>query len=727
MSETTHPTSGVKFGTFRGVFLPTLLTILGAVLYLRVGWVVGNAGLGGALLVMVLAHSITICTGLSIATVATNIRVRAGGPFSIISQSLGLEVSGSVTVPFYMAQAIAVAFYVFAFTEGWRSVFPEHPEIVVAFVALAVIFAIAIVSASLVSRAHLLILVTQIVALGAFFIGVLPNFHGAPATPQLWGTFPEADFWGLFAVFFPGVTGILAGVNLSGNLRNPRRAIPIGLLAAIGLAFAINVLAAIWLARAATPDELVSNFTMMIDASALPAATLAGLLAATFSAGLTSLVSAPRLLQAIAENNIVPGGEKLATVASDGEPRRAIYLTAMIAVITILVGLSAGGLNAIAPLMTMFYLITYGVLNAVVVIEQTMSLASFRPRFRIPRLAPLIGLIGCLLGMFLINPLISLAALGVIGALYTYLGRRTITNPYGDVRSGLFVSLAEWAAMRVSHLPDRQERAWKPNIFVAVSQTEEMLGEYRFLQAATTPRGSVHVLGIYAPGEETAVEGLTSVASAFTNDGAYCRVSLLENENFTEGMRMGFEALYTSLFRPNAVFLNVNGIGIDDHVLQTMLGRCEARRTGALIFAPHAHTGLGREQNINVWIREQGPDWEIGMRLSSLNLSLLMAYTISLNWNGHISLVVVVEDDEEAERARAYLQELMDMSRMPRTTRAVVGTGDFKEYIQNAPRADLNIFGATPNMTVSFARDMVEISRASCLFVQDSGHESALA
>jgi solute carrier family 12 sodium/potassium/chloride transporter 2 len=292
MSETTHPTSGVKFGTFRGVFLPTLLTILGAVLYLRVGWVVGNAGLGGALLVMVLAHSITICTGLSIATVATNIRVRAGGPFSIISQSLGLEVSGSVTVPFYMAQAIAVAFYVFAFTEGWRSVFPEHPEIVVAFVALAVIFAIAIVSASLVSRAHLLILVTQIVALGAFFIGVLPNFHGAPATPQLWGTFPEADFWGLFAVFFPGVTGILAGVNLSGNLRNPRRAIPIGLLAAIGLAFAINVLAAIWLARAATPDELVSNFTMMIDASALPAATLAGLLAATFSAGLTSLVSA---------------------------------------------------------------------------------------------------------------------------------------------------------------------------------------------------------------------------------------------------------------------------------------------------------------------------------------------------------------------------------------------------------------------------------------------------
>ncbi|HRJ44384.1 MAG TPA: hypothetical protein PL105_20995, partial [Caldilineaceae bacterium] len=118
------PNSGesTKFGTFNGVFLPTLLTILGAVMYLRTGWVVGNAGLWGGILIITLANTITLCTGLSISSVATNIRVRAGGAFSIISQSLGLEVGGSVTMPFYLAQAISVAFYIFAFSEGWQRI-----------------------------------------------------------------------------------------------------------------------------------------------------------------------------------------------------------------------------------------------------------------------------------------------------------------------------------------------------------------------------------------------------------------------------------------------------------------------------------------------------------------------------------------------------------------------------------------------------------------------------
>ena len=117
-----------KFGTFNGVFLPTLLTILGAVMYLRTGWVVGNAGLLGALSIIVLANIITFCTGLSISSVATNIRVGAGGSFSIISQSLGLEVGGSVNVPFYLAQSISVGFYIFAFSEGWLSIRPNHPK-----------------------------------------------------------------------------------------------------------------------------------------------------------------------------------------------------------------------------------------------------------------------------------------------------------------------------------------------------------------------------------------------------------------------------------------------------------------------------------------------------------------------------------------------------------------------------------------------------------------------
>ncbi|MFN2180066.1 MAG: sodium transporter, partial [Candidatus Promineifilaceae bacterium] len=113
-----------RFGTFAGVFVPTILTVLGAIMYLRLGWVAGNAGLIGALLIIVLAHVITFTTGLSVSSVATNTRVGAGGAFAIISQSLGIEIGGSVGVPLYLAQGVSVALYILAFAEGVMSLVP---------------------------------------------------------------------------------------------------------------------------------------------------------------------------------------------------------------------------------------------------------------------------------------------------------------------------------------------------------------------------------------------------------------------------------------------------------------------------------------------------------------------------------------------------------------------------------------------------------------------------
>ena len=268
-----------RFGTFEGVFLPTLLTILGAVMYLRTGWVVGQAGLVGGLLVIIFANLITICTGFSISSVATNIRVGAGGSFSIISQSLGLEVGGSINLPFYLAQAISVAFYIFAFTEGWLSVFPSHPEAVVLFLAYGVCFAIAYVSVGLAARIRYPILFIVTLSLFAVLLGSSPRFGepGAIYTPQLWGDFPDLDFWGVFAVFFPAVTGVLAGVNLSGTLENPRRSIPTGTMGAIFVSFAIYMALAYWTSLVATPDELVSNFTIMVDRAAFGWAIQAGI------------------------------------------------------------------------------------------------------------------------------------------------------------------------------------------------------------------------------------------------------------------------------------------------------------------------------------------------------------------------------------------------------------------------------------------------------------------
>jgi amino acid transporter len=284
-------------------------------MYLRLGWVVGNAGLGGSLIIILLAHVITISTGLAVSSIATNIRVGAGGAFSIISQSLGLEVGGSISVPLYLAQGISTSLYIFAFAEGWLRIFPGSArwEWLVILVTLAIVFTIAYISAQLAARIQFIILAIVGFSLFALVLGSFPTARqpGMIYEPMLWGTFPEGDFWTIFAVFFPAVTGIMAGISLSGDLKNPRASIPKGTMSAVGLTMIIYLLLAYWLSRVATPEELIENTTIMVDKAYFSWAILAGLLGATFSSALGSLLAAPRVMQALGSHGVLPFGHFL--------------------------------------------------------------------------------------------------------------------------------------------------------------------------------------------------------------------------------------------------------------------------------------------------------------------------------------------------------------------------------------------------------------------------------
>jgi hypothetical protein len=108
-AETTGEAGGGRFGTFTGVFTPTLLTILGVIMYVRMGWVVGNGGLGPALAVLVLGIGITLATGLSLSSIATNTRIGDGGPYAIMNKSLGLEIGGSIGIPLFLTRPLGVA------------------------------------------------------------------------------------------------------------------------------------------------------------------------------------------------------------------------------------------------------------------------------------------------------------------------------------------------------------------------------------------------------------------------------------------------------------------------------------------------------------------------------------------------------------------------------------------------------------------------------------------
>ena len=701
-SSATPSNGDKKFGTFAGVFVPTVLTILGAIMYLRLGWVVGNAGLLGSILIIILAHIITVSTGLSVSSIATNIRVGAGGAFSIISQSLGLEVGGSISVPLYLAQSISTVLYIFAFMEGWQRIFgvgSRWSELWIVLITFAIVFAIAFVSAKLASRIQFLILAIVGISLFAILLGSFPTAvqPGMILEPELWGRFPDGNFWYIFSVFFPAVTGIMAGISLSGDLSDPRESIPKGTMGAIGLTLLIYLALAYWLARVAPVGDLLSNSTVMVDKAFWSWAILAGLLGATFSSALGSLLAAPRVLQALGSHGVLPLGKILARETADHEPRNAMLVTGGIVLVTLLFAWAGGGLNAIAPLITLFFLITYFSLNAVMLIEQTLAMVSFRPTFAIPRIVPFIGMMGCLFVMFLINPIFSLVAILLTLGLYGYLLRRHLNTPWEDVRSGLFLALANWAVERVSSMPPSPERTWSPNLLVPVASSKQLTGIFRFLRAIASPQGSVRALGIYPPGETARVATLPELADSFSRDGMSGRAILLEEADFASGVRATMAVLNSSYFRPNILFVPALPDAAqmaDREAWVAMLLRAVERRLAVVLYAHDEVMGLGQEQVINVWMREQGPDWKLALRLANLDLAVLLAYQVARNWHGRINLCMVVNDAEMENRAESFLHELISLARLPASTRIHLYQGVFWDALPNAPPRRLDHFGA---------------------------------
>jgi amino acid transporter len=721
-----------QFGTFAGVFVPTILTILGAIMYLRLGWVTGNAGLLGALLIVLLAHVITFTTGLSVSSVATNTRVGAGGAFAIISQSLGIEIGGSVGVPLYLAQSVSVALYILAFAEAVISLIPPDSGVTLWMISLAafvLVFVIAYISARFASRIQFLILLGIILSLVSIFLGgvVLAREGALVESPVLWGPFSEAGFWTTFAVFFPAVTGIMTGISMSGSLRDPRRNIPLGTMGAIMVGFLVYVSLTIWLVRVATPDELLTNSTIMVNKALWGWAVYVGMLGATFSSALGSLVAAPRVMQALASKQVLPKSDFLAQEASNGEPRHAALATGLISVIALLWALSAGGINAVAQVITMFFLITYAMLNLVVLAEQQLQTVSFRPTLRVSRLVPFTGLIGCIVAMALVAPLFSLIAAILVFALYIVLTRRTLVDDRNDIRSGLFFSLAEWAAIRTSQMPSAPQRTWKPMVLAPVSDASTLRGTYRFLHSLTWPQGGVHALGIYASEEEKArLNDLDSLTEGFVNDGIYANTTFLEEVDFVNGVRATTQVLRETFFRPNILLLRLREDSNLDKV-QELVDKTAAYSMGVLLLYNHPLNGMGREQMITVWVSNQGPEWKLDLSLSNLDLALLVAYQLARNWNGRITLCMAVDDEETQAQAKNYLQHLISLARLPSTTSVQVFILPFDQAFKAAPATDLNIFGLAHEPDLRFIQNLATAVDTSCVFVRDSGEESALA
>ena len=465
-TETTvkAPAPAKKFGTFGGVFTPSTLTILGVIMFLRFGQIVGESGIHHAILIILCAKLITTLTAFSISAVATNTRVEGGGAYFLISRSLGVEFGGAIGIVFFLAQAISVAMYVIGFTEALVNLVPDsgYSALEIGSVVNFFVFVCVFIGAGWTIKMQYGILAILLISLVSFFAGALPEATAARAAENMGPGYTDSQsIFTMFALFFPAVTGIMAGVNMSGDLKNPGRSIPSGTIAAIVFT-ALVYLAMAWTLAASVPrDTLQTNSFIVADIAKWPMAIHAGIFAATLSSALGSMMGAPRILQAVARDRIFKTLNRFAIGGGNSdEPRRATIVAFLIAQAALMVG----DLNAIAPIITMFFMVTYGTINLACFYESVTKNPSYRPAFKLSnRFTALLGTVGCVAVMLFLEPLWAIAAIGAMAALHWWIGRKQVYARWGNVTSGVAYERARKALLRLE-MEKYHAKNWRPAI-----------------------------------------------------------------------------------------------------------------------------------------------------------------------------------------------------------------------------------------------------------------------
>lgn len=539
-----------KFGT-GPVFFTAISTILGAVMFLRFGFAVGNVGFLGTLLIIFVGHAVTIPTAMAIAEIATNQKVEGGGEYYIISRSFGLVIGSSIGIALYFSQAISVAFYIIAFAEAFSSLFEYllyhyefHPIVewllqrkqTVSIPALILLTGIVLAKgADLGVKALYVVVATLLLSLVAFFIGQTEYSKTVPFdpirtvadyqfenidnsstvnlnTPSTEDTtinnpnpvelrpantevknqpvapteIPAAlSFFTVFAIIFPAFTGMTAGVGLSGDLEKPSRSIPLGTLAGTLCGMVIYVFIAYKLATSASPIDLANTNKLVMADIAWQGWWLVpvGLAAATISSALGSILVAPRTLQAIAKDRLFPNvGINFWLSRGKGkndEPFNATLVTIGIAFIFIMMG----GLDAVAEIISMFFMVTYGALCLISFLQHFAADPSYRPTFRSRWYISLFGAVACFGLMFFMNAGYAFLALLLMVVFYIMV---SAYNPekknLAIIFQGVIFQISRQLQVFLQKVEKEQVASWRPSAVCISENSFDRLGAFDLLR-----------------------------------------------------------------------------------------------------------------------------------------------------------------------------------------------------------------------------------------------------
>lgn len=678
-------------GTFGGVFTPSILTILGVIMYLRFGWVVGNVGLLPTLLIVTLSTGITFLTSLSIAAISTDQRVRVGGAYYMISRSLGIETGGAVGIPLYLAQALSVALYTVGFAESVVGAFPTLDEKTVGLITTLLVAVLALFSARVAIR-------SQYFIMAAIALSLLSLFVGAPLEQPDVGLFSGIqeggeDFWIVFAVFFPAVTGIMAGVNLSGDLEDPGRSIPRGTFAAIGTGYLIYMVLPVVLVTRAGAETLIQDPLVMRKIAFWGDAILLGVWGATLSSAVGSMLGAPRVLQAIARDRVLPRGFGWLGrgSATDDTPRAGTLVTLGIA----LAAVYFGNLNVIAPVLTMFFLTTYGVLNIAAGLERFLGSPSFRPTFKVHWSLSLLGAVGCIAVMLLINAFATVVAGVFVLGVFVWLQRRGLESAWGDVRRGVWMAIARAGLLRLRHESDPKN--WRPHILVLSGAPTRRWHLIDLTAALTHNRALMTVSTVLPSGAFSAERQQTverNIREYLAGRGVQGLVRVITAPNpFVGGVRL-VEAYGLGALVPNTILLGDSQEPKHLTPYCRMITQFYQSQRNVIVVRDDENRGFGERRRIDLW-------W--GGLKGNGGLMMILAYLLqtSLSWRGvEVWLRMVVPTAAAAEDARANVLRIIEETRTGASLDVIVANGRSFDHIlrETSSDADLVLLGMAEPM-----------------------------
>ena len=488
-------------GAFGGVFTPGVLAVLGLVFFRRLGFVVGSTGLARGLLMLALASGIALLTSISLSAIATSRKARGTGDCFLLSRTLGIEFGGALGLALYLAQATSVAFYSVGFGEAAVALFGGSGLAVrlVAGGAAFAVFQLAYVGARLASRVQFVVLAILTGALVSFLAGGRAAWD-LSLLRQSWSAGAAAlPFWTVFPILFPAVAGFTLGVGTLGDLRNPARSLPRGIFPALGVFVAIYGTGMFVLAASAPLPNLATDYEVLPRIAAVPWLAHAAVLSATLAAGLATLLGAARILQALAGDRLfAPLTFFGAGHGPAGHPRRAMVLTGLVALATI----ALGDLDAIAAVVSMFLLISYGLLNYATYVEAVGASQPLRPGFRFFHArASLAGTGLCGFVMLMLDPVASLAAVGILTLVHQYLHWTAVPARWRDRRRAYRFQRVKKALREIADQPEGATD-WQPHI-LAFAETPAR--RERLLRAAGWISGGSGIVGAveFLAGERT--------------------------------------------------------------------------------------------------------------------------------------------------------------------------------------------------------------------------------